>query len=102
MARALTPGEFKADLAQLLDAVGTVKRCTTTLEDLVTGVDTAFTAAEGVWHSRAGTSFVELHTEFDGATAQLIELLHEMARRMRSAYDQYLDAETKNTGNFPS
>ncbi|MEU2246869.1 WXG100 family type VII secretion target [Streptomyces sp. NPDC019224] len=94
-----SPGDFLADLAQLREAIGTVNGCHQTLEELTAQVDKAFSGAEDVWHSRAGTSFAVLHTDFDAAMRQLFELLAEMAVRMQSAYDTYHEAELQNTVN---
>ncbi|MFI7102504.1 WXG100 family type VII secretion target [Streptomyces sp. NPDC050161] len=96
----LTPAEFKVDLAQLRDAIGTVRGCTTSIESDVSQVKAAFQQAQSSWRSPAGESFGALQVEFGNNMSELVELLHEMVTRMNAAYEEYKQAEETNTENF--
>ncbi|MCB5906948.1 WXG100 family type VII secretion target [Streptomyces pinistramenti] len=98
--QSLTPAEFKVDLQQLHDAISTVNGCTASIENDVMLVNQVFKLAEGVWHSPSGATFSNLERDFSQNMDQLVQLLHEMSRRMQSAYNQYRDTEKTNADNF--
>ncbi|MFF9478628.1 WXG100 family type VII secretion target [Streptomyces sp. NPDC014733] len=98
--RTFTLDEFRIELDRLRDTIGTVGGCTTAIEADIAAVKEAFRQAEAVWQSPSSTTFSDLQREFSDHMETLVTLLHEMKRRMRAAYDVYLEVETKNTKNF--
>ncbi|MFE7121117.1 WXG100 family type VII secretion target [Streptomyces sp. NPDC057654] len=98
--KTLTPAEFKVDLEQLEDAIQVVQGRTASIENAVMLVNMTFNIAETHWHSPAAATFSALQREFTQNAQQLVDLLHEMKRRMDSAYTQYQETEHTNTHNF--
>ncbi|MCB5908058.1 WXG100 family type VII secretion target [Streptomyces pinistramenti] len=96
----LTLTEFRIELGLLHDTIGTVDGCTTSIEEDIAAVKEAFRLAELVWQSPSSASFGSLQREFSTNMDTLVTLLHEMKRRMKTAYDTYHEVEETNTRNF--
>lgn len=91
---------FMVDLAALLTAIDQVSGQTDAIRGGVRQVKTTFAEVEGHWRSPSGTSFATLATEFNGLSDQLVSLLEEAIGRMRTAYNNYAQAEVTNTNNY--
>jgi WXG100 family type VII secretion target len=96
----ITPAEFKVDVEQLAEAIQIAGGRRDAIKLKVEALNSALTAAEGFWHSPAGTSFVAVQAEFTQYMQTLNDLLDEMVQRMTAAHQQYVDVENQNTANF--
>jgi hypothetical protein len=96
----LTLAQFKVDLGQLEEAIGTVQTQATLIgfrSSLIAGTIQGV-PANGV--SAGVDQFAEMAGACVTRMTALNDLLTEMIRRMRIAYDNYQQAEEANIGNF--
>jgi WXG100 family type VII secretion target len=98
----LTPDEFRVDLGQMHDAIGSLKTDSAKIMDLLGEIATQFKKVQNVWKSPATRSFEEVQQWFSGVTNDMHEILDEAASRLNSAYQNYLDTEQKNVQNLDS
>jgi len=102
MATTLTLSEFKVDLAALESASQAVAQQADIISQrtaLITGV---LQHIGTYWSTPAEQPFGELVQPCITQMTNLNELLTEMVSRMRTAYQNYLQAEQANVSNFPS
>jgi WXG100 family type VII secretion target len=96
----LTWSEFKADLAQMQAAMGTVKRESDHINELMTTIAGEFAGVRSAWTSPSELSFDDVQKWFTKASADLHGLLEEIASRLHQAYDNYHAAEQSNYNNL--
>ena len=70
------------------------------IENAARSLQAAFTSVEGMWNGPAGATLPPLVTAFNTVTDQLVTLLGDAVNRMRTAYQNYVSAETTNTSNL--
>jgi YD repeat-containing protein len=70
------------------------------IENAARSLYAAFTSVEGVWSGPAAESLPPLANAFQGVTDQLVALLGDAVNRMKTAYHNYVQAETTNTNNL--
>jgi WXG100 family type VII secretion target len=100
MATSLTIGEFRVDLQQLDDAIGTVSAQSDTINTRCTEIKQAMQAVSGAWSSPAEQTFTPVMQACETQMTNLTQLLSEMVQRMQTAYQTYLNAEQTNYQNF--
>jgi YD repeat-containing protein len=59
-----------------------------------------FTQLEGIWTGPAGQTLHPLAGSFQTITDELVALLDDAAKRMRTAYQNYVSTEATNTSNL--
>ena len=91
--------QFRIDLKQLHDAIGTITSIKTEITDHMSAVRRAMTSLGDVWTGPAQNTFEPLRTWFDTTQTDLGEMLEEIIRRLQSSYDNYHAAEQANFGN---
>jgi WXG100 family type VII secretion target len=96
----LTWSEFKADLAQMQAAMGSVKRESDHINDLMGQISKQFSAVKPAWTSPSEASFDDVQTWFTKVSGDLHALLEEIAKRLHQAYDNYHAAEQSNYNNL--
>jgi WXG100 family type VII secretion target len=100
MATSLTIGEFKVDLQQLEDAIGTVGAQADTINTRCAEIKEAMEDVPGDWSSPAEQTFTPVMQACSTQMDNLTQLLGEMVQRMQDAYQTYLNAEQANFQNF--
>jgi uncharacterized protein YukE len=95
----LTETEFKVDLRQLSDAIGSVRRERDNIEHSMTYIGTEFRAAKEAWQFPSAYAYDDMQNWFMRVSGELKDLLDEIIRRMQDAYQTYHAAEVANTGN---
>ncbi len=96
----MADGSFMVDLAALRSAIDQVSGERDAIHGGIMRVRSTFSNVEDHWKSPSGTSFITLATNFNGVSADLMSLLDEAIRRMWTAYDNYVNTEATNTGNY--
>ena len=92
--------EWKVDLQQLADAIGTVSADRDVIKTDSDQLKAYFIQIENDWKGPAGNTFVPLQTSFNGALDELTTLLDDIVARMQTVHDNYVKAETDNTNNM--
>lgn len=101
MATSLTISQFKVDLAQLEDAIGTIRTQAATIDTNCTEIKDALSEVPGAWNSPAEQlTFAPVAQACTTQINNLTDLLAEMIQRMQDAYQTYLAAEQANFKNF--
>jgi uncharacterized protein YukE len=100
MAGNMSETEFKADLQQLHDAMGTVNGKSSDIKDSLALISGKFGDIEAVWKSPSGVAFDDMKKWFTQVASDVHAVLDEMARRMGTAYANYHDAESTNYRNL--
>ncbi|MFF4243531.1 WXG100 family type VII secretion target [Streptomyces sp. NPDC001822] len=95
----MTPGEFRVALRELNAATNLVRRESGHVSDLIGQIETHFDEAHTFWQSPSASTFGTMSVWFSRSSRELEALLAEMARRMQTAYDNYVAAERANTHN---
>jgi YD repeat-containing protein len=70
------------------------------IENAARSLKAAFTSVEGMWSGPAAESLPPLANAFQTVTDQLVALLGDAVNRMKTAYQNYVQAETTNTNNL--
>jgi uncharacterized protein YukE len=92
--------EFKVDLKQLHNAIGSVRREHTAITDAMSAVGTEFGAVETAWGTPATTTFDDVQSWFVKVSKDLEDLLDDMVNRLQTAYNNYKHTEETNTQNL--
>lgn len=98
----LTWSEFKVDLRQLHDTIGTVKHESGLIEGYMSQIAGQFSQVKADWNTPSELSFEDVQQWFTRVQTHLHDLLDETVRRMQTAYDNYHAAELANTENLRS
>jgi WXG100 family type VII secretion target len=96
----LTAAEFRVDLQQLEDAISTIQQQAETVALCTSTIGTMLTSVPSYWTSPAEVPFSQLAQACTRQMSILSSLLAEMVSRMRTAYQNYLDAEQTNYSSF--
>jgi WXG100 family type VII secretion target len=96
----LTPVEFRADLQQMLDTIGTVTRESGRIKTDMLNIASDFNKVKADWVGPSELSFEDVQQWFTRVQTDLQELLEETIRRLTQAYRNYHDAETGNVQNL--
>src|SRR5580658_1714622 len=98
----LTLAQFKIDLAQLDEAIGTIQTQASLIGFAVSEITGTLQLVPNNWTTPAETPFSDLAQACSTRMTALNELLTEMVRRMRISYHNYLQAEQTNVSNLRS
>lgn len=96
----LTWSEFKVDLAQMRDAIGSVRRESDLIYGYMGQISAEFKGVKAAWVSPAELSFDDVQTWFTKASDDLHHLLEEMINRLQTSYDNYYATELANSQNL--
>jgi WXG100 family type VII secretion target len=88
--------DWKVDLPALASATATVQTEAAKIKDTSARLYSVFNEIMLNWRGGAANSFRAEVPKFVQAEKDLAELLDEAVRRMKLAYDNYVDAEEKN------
>ncbi len=99
MSDTITMAQFKVDLADLHDAIGTVQKAATAIDADCQTIVAQYAAIEAAWVSPAGTSFTEMSSILSNTMDMLVDLLADTVQRMQQSYDNYVEVEQANTQN---
>jgi uncharacterized protein YukE len=99
-AQTLTWPEFKVDLKQMDEAIGVLTLHAGYIDARAATITTLLQGVAANWSSPAELSFNDLQQACTRELSTLTGLLAEMISRMRTAYQNYLDAEQHNVSNF--
>jgi uncharacterized protein YukE len=91
--------EFKVDLKQLHDAIGSVRREHTAISTAMSAVGSEFSAVKDAWGTPSTASYDDVQAWFIKASGDLEDLLHDMTNRLQTAYENYKHAEETNVQN---
>ncbi|WP_345634397.1 hypothetical protein [Rugosimonospora acidiphila] len=91
---------WAVDLPALDSAASAVAAEAAIIANNVASLKLVFNTVEGLWESPAGMSLPPLVNTFNMVTDGLVELLNDAVNRMRTAYQNYYDTESTNTGNL--
>jgi uncharacterized protein YukE len=100
MAQTLTLTEFKVDLKQMDEAIGLLTLHAGYIDARAATITTLLQGVAANWSSPAELMFNDLQQACTKELSTLTDLLAEMISRMRTAYQNYLDAEQSNVSNF--
>jgi uncharacterized protein YukE len=91
--------EFRIDLQQLHDAIGSVGAEAGSIGGDMSQIASEFSSVKSVWDAPSEQSFETVQQWFTTVQNDLKSLLDETVRRLQAAYDNYHDAEVANTDN---
>jgi WXG100 family type VII secretion target len=91
--------EFKVDLQQFEQAIGTVSSSTNAINEDFVQIQTILQAVEMAWKGPAGETYQEVQATLTSATGEMISTLGQVISRMKTTYQNYLDMETANANN---
>ncbi|MBO8190328.1 WXG100 family type VII secretion target [Streptomyces oryzae] len=91
--------QFRIDLKQLNEAIGTISTIKTEITDNMSAVRKIMNSLGDAWSGPAHNTFHPMKTWFDTTQTDLGEMLDEIIRRLQSSYDNYHAAEQANFGN---
>jgi WXG100 family type VII secretion target len=101
MARNVSSGSFKVDLAALQNAIGKVSgHRDAMLDQINTLKQTVNLITTSLWKGPAGDSFTEYSAKFTSASDTVVNLLNEAIGKMQSAHKNYSDTEHTNARNL--
>ena len=95
----MDPVEFKADLAHMKQVMGSVNTESGHIRDAMNRIAGEFGKVAPAWDSPAEKSFDDVQRWFTRAQNDLNDLLDEIGRRLKQAYDNYHSAEYANLNN---
>lgn len=95
----LSWSEFKADLAQMQAAMGTVKRESDHINETMSAIAGEFADVRPAWNTPSEQSFDDVQQWFKKASADLHQLLEDISARLQQSYDNYYAAEQSNYNN---
>lgn len=95
----MDPVEFKADLAEMHRVMGTVQTESGHVKDVMNQISGEFGKVAPAWHSPSEQTFDDVQKWFMRVSMDLDELLDEISRRLKKAYDNYHSAEYANRNN---
>src|SRR4051794_18482302 len=93
----VSAAEWKVDLQQLADAIGTVSAERDAIKLDSDQLKAYFLEIETDWKGPAGNSFITLQTAFNSSMDELTTLLDDIVERMQTVHTNYVEAETDNT-----
>lgn len=96
----LTWDEFRVDLRQMHQAIGSVTHESGLIEGYMNQISGQFSQVKAYWDTPSEMSFESVQQWFTRVQTDLHELLQEMIRRLQKAYDNYHQTELANTGNL--
>lgn len=99
MADPISLDEFRVDLKQLQDAIGTVKREHGTISETMASVADEFARVKDAWDTPSEQSFDAVQAWLLRVTHDLENILQDSIGRMQQSYDNYRRAEEENTKN---
>jgi uncharacterized protein YukE len=98
----MTPEDFRVNLQQLKDAIGSVGNESGLIEGYMKQIEGEFSQVKAYWDTPAEMSFEDVQKWFTRVQTHLHELLDETVRRMQTAYENYHNSEFANTQNLQS
>jgi uncharacterized protein YukE len=96
----MTWSEFKVDLAQLHEAIGSVGHESGLIGGYMGQISSQFASVKQEWVAPSELSFEEVQEWFTRVQNDLHQLLDETVGRLKKAYDNYHAAELANTQNL--
>jgi uncharacterized protein YukE len=97
----MTPEAWAVDLPELLNAIAAVRREKETISGILAQIKSKMEWDIGYsWTSPAHDSFEPIRRWFLNATTDLMDILDEMISRMKTSYDNYLQAEETSLKNL--
>lgn len=96
----MTWSEFKVDLRQLHDAIGSVSHESGLIGAYMSQIAREFAAVKDDWAAPSEMSFEDVQRWFTRVQGDLHTLLDETVERMKKAYANYHAAELANTQNL--
>jgi WXG100 family type VII secretion target len=96
----ITWDEFRVDLRQLRDAIGSIKREHITISDTMGSIASKFAGVKDSWDTPSAPSFDAVQAWLLRVTQDLEDLLQDAIGRMQQAHDNYHRAEEANTHNL--
>lgn len=91
--------EWRAHLAALKEAIGTVQRESAEITSDMASIDSKMTDISLSWNSPSYGSFDDIKAWFQTCQHDLEALLDDILVRMNSTYSNYYNAEYTNYGN---
>jgi WXG100 family type VII secretion target len=91
--------EFKVDLQQLHNAIGSVRREHTAIRDAMSAIGNEFGAVKEAWGTPSTATYDDVQAWFMKVSNDLEDLLNDMANRLQTAYNNYKHAEETNVKN---
>jgi len=96
----MTLSELKVDLAALSDAITSISGSASTIESLTGQINqTMMSSVDPNWVTPAGATFAAVQQACSAQMTRLTDLLTEIISRMKTAYENYLQAEVTNVSN---
>jgi uncharacterized protein YukE len=92
--------EFKVDLEEFSNAVGSVSKDRDAIADDFKNLKTQFEDAKAAWDSPAGSAFAELENWLTSAIQQANDALDAMVTRMGVTLANYQGMESANANNL--
>jgi uncharacterized protein YukE len=96
----MTWSEFKVDLAQLHEAIGSVGHESGLIGGYMSQIASQFASVKQEWVAPSEMSFEDVQQWFTRVQGDLHQLLDETVGRLKKAYDNYHAAELANTQNL--
>ncbi|MCX4768732.1 hypothetical protein OG322_04720 [Streptomyces sp. NBC_01260] len=100
MAEEITFEEFKADLAELRETLGYVRRGSGRVTELMQEIDHAMKGVGEHWNTPAYGTFDEIESWFHKCQHDLERVLADIVVKMQTSYDNYHAAEEQNEKNL--
>ena len=100
MSDTVSPAEFKADLAQLLEVKGKVKTQSHNIKDSMNAIAADFNGVRDVWHSPAEPTFEDMTNWFNSVANQVQEILEDITNRLQATHESYFNMEYDNVQNL--
>jgi uncharacterized protein YukE len=91
--------EFKVDLRQLHDAIGSVRREHSAISDAMSAIGSEFGAVKEAWGTPSTATYDDVQAWFVRVSDDLEDLLDDMANRLQTAYNNYKHSEETNVKN---
>jgi WXG100 family type VII secretion target len=91
--------EFKVDLRQLQNAIGSVRREHSTISDAMSAIGNEFGAVKEAWETPSTATYDDVQAWFLRVSNDLEDLLDDMTNRLQTAYNNYKHVEETNTKN---
>jgi YD repeat-containing protein len=88
--------DWSVELPKLWDAYVNVGRESTAVREDITKLKQTLSSVGENWRSPSGAEFEPLRKEFDRFAGDLVGVLDESVKRMKTAYDNYMESETIN------
>jgi uncharacterized protein YukE len=99
MAAQMSFDEFRVDLGQLHEAIGSVTREHGTISDTMASIASEFNQVKDAWQTPSEGSFDTVQKWLTSVSGDLENILQDAIGRMQSAYDNYHKTEETNVHN---